>query len=121
MKKLYYKVFGLLFLSAMLLKTEPGQAEPLCSVTLSNGKTVDLSYLCGKSNPMSGKSNPMNSIPLIDLNAPSPVVLIGSPTPSELWNTLPDLKAPPEAGQTEPMPPSANPSADPIQPTNSSF
>lgn len=116
MKKLCYKVFGFLFLSAMLLKAEPSQADPLCSITLSNGKTVDLSYLCGK-----GSSNPVNSVPSIDLNAPSSVVLITSPTPSELWNTLPDLEAPPEAGQTEPMPPSANPSAAPMQPTNSSF
>ena len=116
MKKSYYKVFGFLCLSAMLLKAEPGQAEALCSIKLSNGKTVDLSYLCGKKS-----SNPMNSIPSIDLNAPSPVVLIGSPTPSELWNTLPDLKAPPESGQTEPMNPSANPSANPIQPTDPSF
>jgi len=122
MKKVF-KLFGFLCVSIIISTTELGQTQPtlpeadkhLCQITRSNGKTEDLTSICGKS------SNDMNSIPQIDPNTPSTVILVGSPTPSKLWDTLPDLKQPPEAGKTEPMKPSSKSPTELVKPTDPSF
>ncbi|MCY7322908.1 MAG: hypothetical protein LH660_14180 [Phormidesmis sp. CAN_BIN36] len=125
--KINYKVLGLLCVSAVLLtaglaeSAPPQSDESLCQVTLPNGNTQDLSKMCGQSN----NNDPLPAIDLntpspvaIDLNTPSPVVLVGRKTPSQLWNTLPDLKEAPTPGKTKPVKPSNDPSAKPIQATD---
>ena len=119
--KTIYKALALVSVSTVLCTAGfvtaqmPSNAKPddsVCQITLPNGNVQDLSNMCGQTNSAS------NEMPPIDLNAPSPVVLVGSPTPSKLWDTLPNLKEAPKAGKTEPMKPSAGSSAAPIEATD---
>lgn len=117
MKKMY-ALFGLLCLSTVVgtagfvtaqMKTNTAAPDDsVCQITLSNGNVQDLSNMCGQASSTSS-----SDLPPIDLNAPSPVVLVGSPTPPKHWDSLPNLKEPPQAGKTEPMKPSLKPPANP--------
>lgn len=71
-------------------------SDALCQLTTTDGQNLDLSQLCGKSN----NATTMISI---DPNTPIPVQMVGREKPSELWNSLPDLPTPPEAGKTKPV------------------
>ncbi|MBD2326660.1 hypothetical protein [Alkalinema sp. FACHB-956] len=89
-------------ITGILVQAKPNLANAdnaICQMTWANGRTQDLSQLCGKTT-----ANPEVQ-PSIDLNAPSPVVLVGKDQPSELWNTIPDLQEPPKAGLTEAIAP----------------
>ncbi len=119
--KTIHKVLGLVCVSTILctagfvkaqMATSAQPDDSICQITLSNGNVQDLSNMCGQA------SSTPNEMPPIDLNAPSPVVLVGSPTPSKLWDTIPNLKEAPQAGKTEPMKPSAKPPTAPVEPTN---
>ncbi|NJM47155.1 MAG: hypothetical protein HC860_14130 [Alkalinema sp. RU_4_3] len=72
-------------------------SDSVCQLTTTNGQSLDLSQLCGKS------SNSPTMIS-IDPNTPVPVQMVGQSKPSELWNSLPDLPAPPQAGKTQTPP-----------------
>ena len=102
--KTIHKALGLVCVSTILctagfvkaqMATGAKPDDSLCQITLSNGNVQDLSDMCGQAN-----STP-NTMPPIDLNAPSPVVMVSSPTPSKLWDTLPNLKEAPTSGKTE--------------------
>jgi hypothetical protein len=72
-------------------------SDSVCQLTTTNGQSFDLSQLCGK-------SSDLPTMISIDPNTPSPVQMVGKDKPSELWNTLPDLPAPPQAGKTQTPP-----------------
>ncbi|MGI0494937.1 hypothetical protein ACN4EG_24395 [Alkalinema pantanalense CENA528] len=92
-------------ITGTLIQAKPNLANAdsaLCQMTWADGHTQDLSQLCGKTT-----ASP-ETMPTIDLNAPSPVVLVGKDHPSELWNTIPDLQESPKAGLTEAIAPTTN-------------
>lgn len=92
------------FITTQMKTNAASPDDSVCQITLSNGNVQDLSNMCGKASSASS-----NNLPPIDLNAPSPVVLVGSPTPPKHWDSLPNLKEPPQAGKTEPMKSSTKP------------
>lgn len=85
--------------------------DPICQMQTNDGRSTDLSAICGK-----GNTEPASSLGQIDPNAPVVSPLVKSDKPSELWNTLPDLPTPPQQGTTVPQsdqPDAPMPAADP--------
>lgn len=97
--------FSISVITGILVQAKPNLANAdnaICQMTWANGRTQDLSQLCGKT------TGTPEALPAIDLNAPSPVVLVGKDKPSALWNTVSDLQEPPQAGLTEAIVPTEN-------------
>jgi hypothetical protein len=70
-----------------------------CFMETSNGKTIDLSSLCGQSS---------TALPsLIDPNMPVEIVMPSSDKPSVMWQSIPDAPTAPIAGGTYQQPLSA--------------
>lgn len=121
-------VLGLVVASTLVILTSVKMrvraSEPSCYMQTNNGKLIDLTRLCGREaspksavpqasgadNPNAATGNPqMTSTPSnstnvgkIDPNAPADNPLILRKTPSQLWNSLPDLPSPPVKGSTSP-------------------
>ena len=78
---------------ALTAQANTQQSPQNCYMQNQFGQQVDLSNICGKS---SAETPPVK----IDANTPIPIDLVGSDKPSRLWNTIPDLKNPPNRGKT---------------------
>jgi hypothetical protein len=83
-------------------------SDSVCQLTTTDGQSFDLSQLCGK-------SSSLPTMISIDPNTPVPVQMVGKDKPSALWDSLPDLPTPPEAGKTH-KPPAGSLPAGAAQP-----
>lgn len=81
--------------------------EPLCYLRTEEGNTIDLSHLCG----YTPSNSHVEESEEIDLNAPVEINLPVSDTPSQLWNSIPNLPQSPVQGETIAYTPPANSSS----------
>jgi hypothetical protein len=103
---MHYKLFltiGSAITTSVIATIAVAMANPTqpktCFMETTNGKTIDLTSLCGQSSTASSS--------LIDPNMPVEIVMPSSDKPSAMWQSIPDAPTAPIAGGTYQQPLSA--------------